>query len=247
MPYWRSTCAKAWNDQPAADALSAAFPATSFVETLLRLNAAADDPDIKGVFVRAAEMNIGSSRAEELRTAFLRLRAKDKFVIAHSQGFLASGPSAYRAISAATRSGSSPAPAFEAPGITFETMFIGGADGQAEGHARDRAILRVQGRGRSLQGGWLHAANAETAMSELATSVWTHSVADIAADRKMTPEAMRVLLEASPYSRPNARLNSSLSTSSVIPTKRQRPLSSARAKASCLRSLTTTRPATARL
>jgi protease-4 len=88
-------------DQPAADPISAAFSDTSFVEVLLRLNAAAEDPDVKGVFVRSAETDMGSSRAEELRSAFLRLKSKGKFIIAHTQGFLASGPSAYRAVSAA--------------------------------------------------------------------------------------------------------------------------------------------------
>jgi protease-4 len=103
-----------WTDQPAADPLSAAFSQDSFVEVLLRLNAAVDDPGVKGVFVRAAEMNIGSSRAEELRAACLRLRAGGKFVVAHTQGFLASGPSAYRAISAADEIWIQPGSPFEA-------------------------------------------------------------------------------------------------------------------------------------
>ncbi|RYD82000.1 MAG: signal peptide peptidase SppA, partial [Sphingomonadales bacterium] len=37
------------------------------------------------------------------------------------------------------------------------------------------------------------------AMTALATSVWTHSIADIALDRKVDPTTMRALLEASPY------------------------------------------------
>ena len=46
---------RSWPDQPAADALSAAFSDISFVEILLRLNSAASDPNVKGVFVRAPE------------------------------------------------------------------------------------------------------------------------------------------------------------------------------------------------
>src|SRR5690606_8412651 len=97
------------------DPLSAAFSAESFVEVLLKLNAATGDPGVKGVFVRASETNIGSARAEELRAAFLRLREAGKFVVAHSQGFLASGPSAYRAISAADEIWIQPGSPFEAP------------------------------------------------------------------------------------------------------------------------------------
>ena len=114
-------------DQPASDGFSALFSQLSFVQVLLRLNAAAEDPNVKGVFVRAAEFDLGSSRAEELREAFLRLKAKDKFIIAHSQGFLASGPAAYRAISAADEIWLQPGTSFETPGITFETLFLGGA------------------------------------------------------------------------------------------------------------------------
>jgi len=38
-----------------------------------------------------------------------------------------------------------------------------------------------------------------TAMTALASSVWTHSIADIAQDRKIAPLTLRALLEASPY------------------------------------------------
>lgn len=185
-------------DQPAADALNSIFSGTSFVETLLRLNAAADDPDIKGVFVRAAEMNLGSSRAEELRSAFLRLRAKDKFIIAHSQGFLASGPSAYRAISAANEIWLQPGTTFEAPGITFETMFLGGAMEKLKVSAEIEQFYEFKGAAEIYKAKGYSAPNA-TAMTALATSVWTHSLADIAADRKIDPAILRALMEASPY------------------------------------------------
>jgi len=185
-------------DQPAADALSSAFSNSSFLETLLRLNAAANDPDVKGVFVRAAEMNLGSSRAEELRAAFLRLRAKDKFVIAHSQGFLASGPSAYRAISAANEIWLQPGTSFETPGITFETMFLGGAMEKLKVAPEIEQFYEFKGAADTFKQKGYTAPNA-TAMTALATSVWTHSLADIAADRKIDPVTLRALLEASPY------------------------------------------------
>jgi len=187
-----------WPDQPAADPLSAAFSNGSFVEILLRLDAAIDDPGVKGVFVRAAEMNIGSSRAEELRAAFLRLREAGKFVVAHSQGFIASGPSAYRAISAADEIWLQPGSPFEAPGITFETMFLGGLMDRLKVTPEIEQFYEFKSAADVYkQEGYTPAA--ETAMRDLATSVWSHSVADIAADRKMQPEALRTLLEASPY------------------------------------------------
>ncbi len=188
----------AWPDQPAADPISAAFSDTSFVEILLRLNAAATDPDVKGVFVRASEMDIGSSRAEELRAAFLRLRAQDKFIVAHTQGFLATGPSAYRAISAASEIWIQPGTSFEAPGITFETLFLGGAFKKFKIEAEIEQFYEFKNAADTYKREGYTEPHAR-AMTELAASVWRHSIADIAADRGLQPEAMRVLMEASPY------------------------------------------------
>jgi protease-4 len=190
-------------DQPASDPISAAFSDTSFVEVLLRLNAAANDPDVKGVFVRAAEMDMGSSRAEELRAAFLRLRAKDKFVIAHTQGFLASGPSAYRAISAATEIWMQPGTSFETPGIRFETMFLGGAAEKLKIDPEIEAFYEYKNAPDVYKRKDYSEPHAR-AMTELAESVWRHSIADIAIDRKMDPAALRTVLEASPYQAPRA-------------------------------------------
>lgn len=185
-------------DQPAADALNAVFSGHSFVETLLRLNAAADDPEIKGVFVRAAESGLGSSRAEELRQAFLRLKAKNKFIIAHSQGFLASGPAVYRAISAADEIWIQPGTSFETPGITFETMFLGGALEKLKVDPEIEQFYEYKNAADVYKQKGYTPAHAR-AMTELASSVWMHSIADIATDRKTDPATMRALMEASPY------------------------------------------------
>ena len=185
-------------DQPASDPISAAFADTSFVEVLLRLNAAAEDKDIKGVFVRSAEMDMGSSRAEELRSAFLRLKSKGKFIIAHTQGFLASGPSAYRAISAADEIWMQPGTSFETPGIRFETLFLGGALQKLKVTPEIEQFYEFKNAADVYKRDSYSEAHAR-AMTELATSVWTHSIADIAADRKLAPDAARAILEASPY------------------------------------------------
>jgi protease-4 len=188
-----------WPDQPAADALSAAFSDVSFVEVLLRLNSAASDPNVKGVFVRAPEMDLGSSRAEELRAAFLRIKAADKFVIAHTQGFLATGPSSYRAISAADEIWMQPGTSFETPGITFETLFLGGAFEKFKVDPQIEQFYEFKNAADTYKRKSYSEPHA-LAMTALAESVWGHSIADIAADRKMQPAALRTLMEASPYS-----------------------------------------------
>ncbi len=185
-------------DQPANEPVGALFSQLSFVEILLRLNAAADDPNVKGVFVRAAESELPSSRAEELRDAFLRLKAKGKFVIAHSQGFLASGPASYRSISAADDIWLQPGTTFETPGITFETLFLGRALEMIHVTAEMEQFYEFKNAVDVYKQKGYTAPYAK-AMTELATSVWTHSIADIAADRKMDPATLKSVMEASPY------------------------------------------------
>ncbi|MCH9752287.1 MAG: signal peptide peptidase SppA, partial [Alphaproteobacteria bacterium] len=59
---------------------------TGFIDIISKLDAAASDDQVKGLFIRASEFGIGSSRAEEYRDAFLKFKAADKFIITHSQG-----------------------------------------------------------------------------------------------------------------------------------------------------------------
>ena len=95
-------------DQPASDAINAVFSGTSFVETLIRLNAAADDPDVKGVFVRAAESNLGRRR-RGIAPGLLRLRPRTS---SSSPTVRVSSPRARPSIAPSrrrTRSGCSPA------------------------------------------------------------------------------------------------------------------------------------------
>lgn len=188
----------AWPDQPAKDEFSALFASDSFVEILLKLDAAATDASIKGVYVRAAEFDMGSSRAEELREAFLKLKSQGKFVIAHSQGFLASGPAAYRAVAAADELWIQPGSSFEAPGIAFETLFLGGAFAKINVQPQIEQLYEFKNAADVYKQRGYTPAHAES-MTQLAASVWTHSVADIAADRSQSPEAISALLEASPY------------------------------------------------
>lgn len=185
-------------DQPASDGVGALFSDVSFVETLLRLNAAADDDNVKGVFIRAAEFDVGSSRAEEIREALLRLKAKGKFVMAHSQGFVASGPGAYRAISAADEIWIQPGSSFEVPGIAFETIFLGGAFERLKVQADIVQMFEYKNAPDVYKQTGYTEAHAE-AMRALGESVWSTSVADIASDRKMDVAATRGLLENSPY------------------------------------------------
>ncbi len=188
----------AWPDQPPSGEFGAFFNDTAFIDILLSLNAASRDDNVKGVFVRAAEFNIGSTRAEELRAAILRLKQNGKFVIAHSQGFLSSGPGAYRAIAAADEIWIQPGSGFEIPGVTFETLFMGEAFEKLNVTVEIEQFLEYKNAPDVYKQTGYTPAHAE-AMSAIAETVWARSVADIAADRGLDPDQLRGVLEQSPY------------------------------------------------
>jgi protease-4 len=177
------------NDQPAGgEGLGSLFANTSFVEVLLRLNTAATDPNVKGLYIRAAEAELGSSRAEELREAIKRMRAGGKFVIAHSQGFMATGPAPYRAISGADEIWLQPGSGLEAPGIAFETLFFGRAFAKFHVTADMDQFYEYKNAVDQFKQSGYTKPHAE-AMTALAQSVWTTSLADIAADRAVPLKA----------------------------------------------------------
>ncbi len=187
-----------WPDQPPGDEVSAFFADTAFIDVLLNLNAASRDENVKGVFIRAAEFNIGSTRAEELRAAILRLQENGKFVIAHSQGFLSSGPGAYRAIAPADEIWIQPGSEFEIPGVTFETLFLGGAFEKLNVTAEIEQFLEYKNAPDVYKQTEYTEPHAE-AMTAIAETVWSRAIADIAADRELDPRTLRGVLEQSPY------------------------------------------------
>ncbi len=189
---------EAWPDQPPSDEVNAFFADTAFIDILLSLNAASRDDNVKGVFIRAAEFNIGSTRAEELRAALLRLQAKGKFVIAHSQGFLSSGPGAYRAIAPADEIWIQPGSEFEIPGVTFETLFMGDAFEKLNITVEIEQFLEYKNSPDVYKQSGYTPAHAE-AMTTVAETVWSRSIADIAADRELDATELRRVLEDSPY------------------------------------------------
>lgn len=185
-------------DQPSSTSVGALFNEVSFVEILLRLNAAAKDPNVKGVFVRAPEFDLGSSRAEELRAAFKRIQANKKFVIAHSQGFIASGPSSYRAVAGVDELWIQPGSSFEAPGLSFEQLYLGDLFQKLKVTPEIEQFLEYKSAAEIYKRNSYSEAS-EEAMTALGTSVWNASIADIAEDRKLPADQVRTLLEASPY------------------------------------------------
>ncbi|MEM5517091.1 signal peptide peptidase SppA [Henriciella sp. AS95] len=197
-------------DQPATSGLGALFGEKGFVNVLTRLDAAKSDPSVKGVLIRASEYSVGSSRAEELRDAIHELRDQGKFVIVHSQGTYAGGPSMMRIMAAADDIVVQPGGDFLPGGITFETMFLKGLFDKLDVRAEIEQFYEYKNAPNVYKQTDYTPAHRE-AMTVLAESLWESTVADIAADRGLTVEAVKDAFNAAPLS-PDTLIDLGLAT-----------------------------------
>ncbi|MFC6197327.1 signal peptide peptidase SppA [Ponticaulis profundi] len=187
-------------DQPASSGPAVLFQTTSFIDILGKLDAAIDDDRVKGVYIRASEMGIGSSRAEELREAFLKLRAADKFIVAHSQGMMGAGPSTLRAISAADEIYLQPGSDIMVNGISLETLFFKDLFDNLSVKAEIEQFYEYKNSPNVYKETDYTEPHRE-AMTALASDMWRISLEDIAADRGFgSVSDLKNLLESGPLS-----------------------------------------------
>ncbi|HEY0104619.1 MAG TPA: signal peptide peptidase SppA [Rhizomicrobium sp.] len=96
------------------------------MDIVLALDAARNDPRVKGVILRAGSANLSIAQAEELGAAFKSFEASGKFVIAHSQGFQASGLGDYLTTASASEIWMQPLAPFTAAGEGGSEFFLRG-------------------------------------------------------------------------------------------------------------------------
>ena len=201
-----------FSDQAPTSGFAAFAGQQGFTDLILKIDAAIDDDHVKGIFIRGSEGSIGSSRAEELRDVLIDFRESGKFVIAHTQGGLAnSGPSSYRAITAADEIWMQPGTDLAATGIVFETEFLKGLFDKLSITPEIVALYEYKNAPNSY--------NNETytephrfALTELADSVWSVSLQDIAEDRGLQYDALKALLESGPLAAEQALSESLVDT-----------------------------------
>ena len=170
-----------------------------FVDIITKLDAAANDDQVKGLFIRGSEFGIGSSRAEEFRDAFLAFQDSGKFIVAHSQGTYGGGPSAYRAIATADEILVQPGSDLIASGLALETMFLRGLFDNLSITPEFEALHEFKNAPNTYEEE-TYTEPHRRAMTELAESLWRVSLTDIAEDRDMSFDEARIALESSPLS-----------------------------------------------
>jgi protease-4 len=169
----------------------------SIVETLHR---AESDDRVRGLFIRLPEGGIEPAAADELRLAIHRLRKAGKTVVAHSQGLYPSGvvTATYMLGAAADELWMQPASSFQVTGLANEDIFLK----RFFDKYGVKADYEQRYQFKNAVNGYLYdnytPAHREAELSWMG-SIYATDVSAAAADRKVSPDALRRTLEAGPY------------------------------------------------
>ncbi|MEL6414409.1 MAG: signal peptide peptidase SppA, partial [Pseudomonadota bacterium] len=169
-----------------------------FTDIIMKLEAAADDDQVKGLFIRASDYGVGSSRAGEFRDVFLKFKAADKFIITHSQGSYGAA-SGYRAVASSDEIWIQPGTSMIASGLALETLFLKGLFDNLSITPEFEAFYEFKSAVNTFEEETYTEAHREN-LTQLAESIWTITLNDIATDRALTVSEVRETLESGPLS-----------------------------------------------
>lgn len=187
------------SDQRPQNPFAALGGAPSLLDTLARLETARADDRVKGLYVRANTAGMSAAQGEELRAALAGFRQSGKFVVAHLQndGVRMSMPG-YMAVAGADEVWLQGASEFMPMGLSSEATFF--ADTLARYHMQAQFETREEFKtaAHSLTQRGYTAAHREE-VTGLMNSLFDVMLANIAADREITPAAARAAIEATPF------------------------------------------------
>lgn len=168
----------------------------SVMDILLGLDAAAADKRIKGIYVRLGTGELTVAQAEEIGAALKRFRAKGKFVIVHSQGFLGSGLGDYLT-AAAGEVWMQPKAPFLAAGAGAGRLYLRGL------FDKIGVVPQIAKRAEYKSAADTYTATAMSGpdreqISALLSSWYDTATGEAAAARKIAPAKIVAALEASP-------------------------------------------------
>ncbi|MET4682911.1 signal peptide peptidase SppA [Brevundimonas faecalis] len=168
------------------------------VDTLAQ---AEKDSNVKVLLIRAPEGGMNPAAADELRQAIARFRASGKTVIAHSQGFMPVGAvvSSYMVAAGADQLWMQNTASFQATGLSTDSVFLGRAFQKYGVKPEFEQRYEYKNAVNEYTQSDFTPAHRE-AMTAWMTSIYDSALAQIARDRKTTPEALKAVIEAGPYS-----------------------------------------------
>ncbi|RZJ87721.1 MAG: signal peptide peptidase SppA, partial [Brevundimonas sp.] len=155
---------------------------------------------------RLPEGGMTPASADEVRQAIRRFRAAGKPVLAHSQGFQPSGAvmSSYMVGASASELWMQNTASFQATGFSSDQIFLGRAFEKYGVRADFEQRYEYKNAVNEYTQSDFTAAHRE-AMTAWMTSIYDTALASAAGDRKMTPAALKTVIEAGPYTAEQAR------------------------------------------
>jgi protease-4 len=188
-------------DQDPASALAALrthSPSVMSIEQGLRRAEA--DEKVKALFVRLPEEGISPAAADELRLAFKHFRGSGKKVYVHSQGLYASGmvSSTYMLGASADELWMQPGAPFQVTGLASEEIFFKRFFDKWAVHPDFEQRYQFKTAVNPYLYDDFTPAHRESELSWMG-SIYQTTLNAVAADRKMTPDAVKAAVEAGPY------------------------------------------------
>lgn len=175
-------------------------PSMSVVQVVDVLAQAAADDNVKVLLVRAPEAGMTPASADEVRQAIARFRAAGKTVIAHSQGFMPVGAvmSSYMVAASADQLWLQNTAGFQAVGLAADSVFLGRAFQKYGVKADFEQRYEYKNAVNEFTQSDFTAPHREAMLAWMG-SIHDNAIANIARDRKTTPDALKAVIEAGPY------------------------------------------------
>jgi len=174
------------------------------MDVVLGLDAAERDRRVKGVSLRIGSANLSIAEAEEIGAAIKKFRKSGKFVIAHSQGFDATGLGDYLTAASADQIWMQPNSPFTAAGEGGAQVFLRGLLDKIQ--ANPQIVKRSDYKSAADQFMEKNMTPADREqLTRLMQSWYDEATTGAAADRRLTHEKMVAAFEASPQFTEDAR------------------------------------------
>ena len=172
------------------------------VDTLAQ---AQTDTRVKSLLIRLPEAGMTPAAADEIRQAVRRFRSAGKIVIAHSQGFQPVGTtvSSYMVGASASELWMQNTAGFQLAGFSADTVFLGRAFERYGVNAQFEQRYEYKNAVNEYTQSDFTAAHRE-AMTAWMTSIYDSALANAAQDRRFTLPQLKAVIEAGPYSAPQA-------------------------------------------
>ncbi|MEZ5956314.1 MAG: signal peptide peptidase SppA [Hyphomonadaceae bacterium] len=193
------------DQRPANPFASLGGSGSALLDVLGKIDAARTDDAVEGIYIRANTGGMQAAQAEELRAALAAFRESGKFVVAHLQNDgVRMGMPGYMAIADSDEVWLQETSEFQPMGLSAEVTFFGQTLQRYHMQAQFEQREDYKTYPNSLTQRTFTPAHREE-MTSLMNGIYDNMVANIAADRGITPQATRAAIESTPFTAERAR------------------------------------------